>query len=89
MFAYTVLIFDLDGTAIPNLPNGMPTRRMVEAVISAEPYIKLCAATGRPITNALMQTYALMNGYNTEADFDGIAVQFIRTQADITNILRS
>lgn len=49
---YKAIIFDLDGTAIPNKPNGMPSQRLVDAVEQAQGKIKLCAATGRPITNA-------------------------------------
>lgn len=46
------IIFDLDGTAIPNAPNGMPSPELIEAVRQTQGSIKLCAATGRPITNA-------------------------------------
>jgi HAD superfamily hydrolase (TIGR01484 family) len=46
------IIFDLDGTAIPNTPNGMPSSRLVKAIQAASPSLILCAATGRPITNA-------------------------------------
>ena len=46
------VIFDLDGTAIPNIPNGMPSERLIAAIKAKQDSIKLCAATGRPITNA-------------------------------------
>lgn len=49
---YIAIIFDLDGTAIPNTPGGMPSERLIRAVQNAQNNIKLCAATGRPITNA-------------------------------------
>jgi len=49
--AYKAIIFDLDGTAIPNLPNGLPSQTLIDAVKQAQGSIKLCAATGRPITN--------------------------------------
>jgi HAD superfamily hydrolase (TIGR01484 family) len=49
---YKALIFDLDGTAIPNVPNGLPSDRLVKAVASTKGKMKFCAATGRPITNA-------------------------------------
>jgi HAD superfamily hydrolase (TIGR01484 family) len=49
---YKAIIFDLDGTAIPNKPNGLPSPELIEAVQQAQSSIKLCAATGRPITNA-------------------------------------
>lgn len=49
---YKAIIFDLDGTAIPNKPNGMPSERLINAINEAANSIMLCAATGRPITNA-------------------------------------
>jgi len=49
---YKALIFDLDGTAIPNVPNGLPSPELIDAVRQSQGSIKLCAATGRPITNA-------------------------------------
>jgi HAD superfamily hydrolase (TIGR01484 family) len=49
---YKALIFDLDGTAIPNIPNGLPSDRLVRAVAEAKNKFRLSAATGRPITNA-------------------------------------
>jgi HAD superfamily hydrolase (TIGR01484 family) len=49
---YKAIVFDLDGTAIPNKPNGMPSQRLIHAVEQAKGKIKLCAATGRLITNA-------------------------------------
>lgn len=49
---YKAIIFDLDGTAIPNKPNGMPSKRLIKAVDEASEKIILCAATGRPLTNA-------------------------------------
>ena len=49
---YKAIIFDLDGTAIPNKPNGMPSERLIKAIEQAQGKLKLCAATGRPITNS-------------------------------------
>jgi HAD superfamily hydrolase (TIGR01484 family) len=49
---YKAIIFDLDGTAIPNVPNGLPSPELIEAAQQAQGSVKLCAATGRPITNA-------------------------------------
>ncbi len=49
---YKAIIFDLDGTAIPNKPSGMPSERLVKAIGQAQGKIKLCAATGRPMANA-------------------------------------
>lgn len=60
---YKVIIFDLDGTAIPNKPNGMPSDRLIKAIESAPDSLLLCAATGRPITNAkpILDTLKLTN----------------------------
>lgn len=52
IMAYQAIIFDLDGTAIPNEPNAVPSEELLLAIHEAQPKIKLCAATGRPITNA-------------------------------------
>lgn len=52
MSNYQAIIFDLDGTAIPNKPGGMPSDRLIATIQKAQDSIKLCAATGRPITNA-------------------------------------
>lgn len=49
---YEAIIFDLDGTAIPNSQDAMPSARTVEAIREAETSFRLCAATGRPISNA-------------------------------------
>lgn len=50
---YKLLIFDLDGTAIPNKPDGMPSEKLVTAVnILQKKGIKVCAATGRPRFNS-------------------------------------
>lgn len=43
------LIFDLDGTAIPNSPKGMPSVRVLEAVRKAQELVKVACATGREI----------------------------------------
>lgn len=52
LMKYKAIIFDLDGTAIPNKPNGMPSKRLINAISEAANSMILCAATGRPITNA-------------------------------------
>ena len=46
------VIFDLDGTAIPNKPDGMPSDHLVEVVKKWQQTAKVCAATGRPLYNA-------------------------------------
>jgi len=52
VMSYKAIIFDLDGTAIPNKFNGRPSQLLIEAVGKAQDSIKLCAATGRSIAMA-------------------------------------
>lgn len=47
-----VIVFDLDGTAMANKPKAVPSERVIAAVAKAQESFKLCAATGRPNTNA-------------------------------------
>lgn len=42
------LIFDLDGTAIPSRPDGMPSAKVIEAVKKAKNFCQVAVATGRP-----------------------------------------
>ncbi len=50
---YKLIIFDLDGTAIPNKPEGMPSGHLVEVVKRLQQEgKKVCAATGRPRFNS-------------------------------------
>lgn len=42
------LIFDLDGTAIPNDPKGMPSSRVIQTVKEAKKRCHVSVATGRP-----------------------------------------
>lgn len=44
-----MLIFDLDGTAVPNQPDGMPSQRVIAAVREAQKLIPVSVATGRGI----------------------------------------
>lgn len=48
---FKMLIFDLDGTAIPNKPEGMPSKKVIEAVAKAQKIIKVGIATGRSVSN--------------------------------------
>lgn len=50
---YKALIFDLDGTAIPNEPSGMPTDNLIGVIKQLRGKMKVCAATGRPLFNSL------------------------------------
>lgn len=47
------IIFDLDGTAIPNEKGGMPSQRLIDTVAKAQQKVKVSAATGRPLSNSL------------------------------------
>lgn len=46
---YKALFLDLDGTTIPNKPDGMPSKRVSSAIHKAKPYIHVCIATSRPL----------------------------------------
>jgi len=52
MKSYDTIIFDLDGTAISNKPKAMPSETLVSTVRTFQNKVNICAATGRPITNA-------------------------------------
>ena len=47
---YKAIIFDLDGTAVPNRADGMPGERLIEVVGKIKNKVFICAATGRAIT---------------------------------------
>ena len=49
---YKAIVFDLDGTAIPLQTDGVPSSAVISTVAKAKERIIVCAATGRPITNA-------------------------------------
>ncbi len=49
---YKALIFDLDGTAIPNKPDGLPSDELVKVIRKLKKNLKICAATGRPLYNS-------------------------------------
>jgi len=42
------LVFDLDGTAIPQAFDGMPSQRVIDAVAAAKKHCHVSVATGRP-----------------------------------------
>lgn len=44
----TSLVFDLDGTAVPNQLEGMPSKKVVESVDRARRIVDVSVATGRP-----------------------------------------
>lgn len=43
------IVFDLDGTAIPKNPKGMPSKRVIDAVQKAKEKCHVSIATGRPL----------------------------------------
>jgi hydroxymethylpyrimidine pyrophosphatase-like HAD family hydrolase len=49
---YKAMVFDLDGTAIPNGLNSQPSTRLITTIAGTRGQIKLCAATGRTMSNA-------------------------------------
>lgn len=59
MTRYKAIVFDLDGTAIPNAQDGMPSPRLIAAVKRASASLHLIAATARPLSLALPVVQAL------------------------------
>jgi HAD superfamily hydrolase (TIGR01484 family) len=49
---FKALILDLDGTTIPNSADGMPSKKVMQAVSEAKEKISISAATGRTISYA-------------------------------------
>lgn len=49
---YKLLIFDLDGTAIPNSVDGMPTNHLADVIAQLKKKMKVSVATGRPLFQA-------------------------------------
>lgn len=49
---FKALIFDLDGTAVPNREDGVPSPRLIKAVAKAKQRVFVSIATGRPIYNS-------------------------------------
>ena len=52
MSKYRAIIFDLDGTAVENRIDALPSHRLIDAVRRAKNSIHLIAATGRPYAYA-------------------------------------
>lgn len=48
---YKGIIFDLDGTAVPNRSDGVPSARLIKVVNSIKDKVKIGFATGRTIGN--------------------------------------
>lgn len=45
---YKAIFTDLDGTAIPNGPNGLPSQKVIDAMVKAQSKAYVSVATGRP-----------------------------------------
>lgn len=45
-----MLIFDLDGTAVPNRPDGLPSKEVIHAVWKAQKKVRVSVATGRDLS---------------------------------------
>lgn len=46
-------MLDVDGTTVPNRPDGMPSKKVTEAIAKAKDKIYIGLITGRPIYNVL------------------------------------
>lgn len=46
---YKALFLDLDGTTVPNRPDGMPSPRVRAAIHAIKPRMHVCVATSRPL----------------------------------------
>jgi HAD superfamily hydrolase (TIGR01484 family) len=49
---YKALMLDLDGTTIPNRRDGMPSKKVKDAVKKAQGVAFVCIVTGRPLSQA-------------------------------------
>jgi len=60
---YKALMLDLDGTTIPNSSDGLPSKRVIEAVMKAHKKVAVCVATGRPLykVNEILDLLAITN----------------------------
>lgn len=78
---FSLLITDLDGTAIETRENAMPSERVIKAVKAAQEIIPISVATGRPITNSrdILKTL----GLKTPCIISGGA-QIIDPQTEVT-----
>jgi hydroxymethylpyrimidine pyrophosphatase-like HAD family hydrolase len=61
IMGYKAIIFDLDGTAIPNKANAQPSTDLIQAIYEGQKTLILSAATGRPFPAAkdILQTLEL------------------------------
>jgi HAD superfamily hydrolase (TIGR01484 family) len=60
---YKALMLDLDGTTVPNDPNGMPSQRVIDAIAKASKKLHVGIVTGRPFFYSKHVMHALsLNG---------------------------
>lgn len=59
MSRYEAIVFDVDGTAVPNRPDGMPSRRLIDTIHRHRDRFRFVAATGRPLRTAMPIIQAL------------------------------
>jgi Cof subfamily protein (haloacid dehalogenase superfamily) len=45
---FKALMLDLDGTTIPNVKDGMPSKKVIEAILKAKEFVHVGVVTGRP-----------------------------------------
>lgn len=71
----SAIIFDLDGTAIPNRMDGMPSTRLIDVVQQAKEQVKVACASGRqlviaqPIVESLqLSSPCILGGGSTIVD---------------------
>jgi hydroxymethylpyrimidine pyrophosphatase-like HAD family hydrolase len=94
---YKGLFLDLDGTTIPNRPDGMPSQRVAEAIHRAKPRIHVCVATSRPLFRArTVLDHLDIRGLCVVCDsaqiYDPVKKKFVRTlyldSVNVAEILR-
>ena len=63
MSSYQALVFDIDGTAMPNFLEAVPTERVIDTVAAYRDTFHLIAATGRPlrIARPIIQMLGITN----------------------------
>jgi len=59
--SYEAIIFDLDGTAVPSVREGMPNQELIDVIEQTKHKIHLCAATGRswPVAKSIIKALGL------------------------------
>jgi HAD superfamily hydrolase (TIGR01484 family) len=81
---YKALFLDVDGTTVPNAPDGTPSPRVLEAIHKINPRIHVCIATSRPLFLAkaiieLLQVRGLCIVNDSTQIYDPVAKKFLQT----------